>query len=312
MTPNTWLPRFWYRGNLKHLPLVDACRLNFVYIITSWSHLIEISSSTKLAFIAMITSKSLASSSTKFDVLYVEHASEEVSPARSNTLAVLNSRQLSGALARGTITISSVVPLEPQNDNKIRLQWANGNQHPIESPSLDDSNLPPNPINVLNTIVAIQLDKQYSPQSPEPSNPSPISAPPMNLRTIKGFKTPHTTMNDGTFYSQDEPRRVYWDVSSSDSFDSNEPRPVSITSSPFSTPAPSRRQKRKLIKGLSSPQRRGGECRSTLARYMASPHQYERHLNAQKKFKRYIILINFLTLTIKRIFSYCSYRRIRI
>ena len=50
-----------------HLP-DDACRLTFVYIITSGCHLIDISSSIILEFIVMITINSFDSSSTESDV----------------------------------------------------------------------------------------------------------------------------------------------------------------------------------------------------------------------------------------------------
>ena len=55
---------------------------------------------------------SLDSSSTKSDVFYVERSSEEGSPAGNNTTAILNSTQISGAMAWETITISSVAPLQ--------------------------------------------------------------------------------------------------------------------------------------------------------------------------------------------------------
>ena len=50
----------------------------------------------------------------------------------------------------------------------------------------------------------------------------------MNLRTIEGWETPHTTTHDNTFYSsENEPRRVYWNFSPDETFDSNERRRVS-------------------------------------------------------------------------------------
>ena len=50
-------------------------------------------------------------------------------------------------------------------------------------------------------------DENYSPQSPEPSEPSPILIP-KNLGTIEGWETPHTTTDDKIFYSIDEPMRI--------------------------------------------------------------------------------------------------------
>ena len=114
----------------------------------------------------------------------------------------------------------------------------------------------PTPIIVLATMAVIRVDVEYSPQSTEPSIPSPISTPPMNVSTIEGCDTTYTTTDDNTFYSSgNEPRRVYWDFSSSDTFDSNEPRNVSVASSPSSTPPPPRRQRRKLSIGMSFPKK---------------------------------------------------------
>ena len=154
-------------------------------------------------------------------------------------------------------------------------------------PSLNDLNLPPNPFNALATLAVNRADDAYSHQSPEPSIPSPISTPPMNVNTIEGWDATHTTTNDATFYTSDEPRRVYWDISTSDTFDSNEPRNVSVASSPSSTPPPPRRQKRKLSIGMSFPKK--GECRSTPARHAANPYQPERHPDAQEKLRHYIL-----------------------
>ena len=49
----------------------------------------------------------------------------------------------------------------------------------------------------------------------------------MNLSTIDGWETPHTTTDDDALNSEGEPRRVYWDISPKETFDSNEPRQVS-------------------------------------------------------------------------------------
>ena len=84
----------------------------------------------------------------------------------------------------------------------------------------------------------------------------------MNVSTIEGCDTTHTTTDDATFYTDDEPRRVYWDISSSDTFDSNEPRNVSVASSPSSTPPPPRRQKRELSIRMSFP-KKGGVSQDT-------------------------------------------------
>ena len=108
------------------------------------------------------------------------------------------------------------------------MPYGFGNQQPIVPPSLNDLNLPPNPFNVLATMAVIRGNEEYSPQSPEPSVPSPSSTPPINVSIFEGWDTPHTTTDDATFYTDDEPRKVYWHISSSDTFDSNEPRNVSV------------------------------------------------------------------------------------
>ena len=110
-------------------------------------------------------------------------------------------------------------------------------------PSLNDLNLPHNPFNVLATVTVIRQDKEYSLQSPEPSDPSPISTPPMNLSAIEVWETSHTITEDSTFCSEGEHRRVYWDNSPNETFDSNEPRQVSFASSWSSTPPPPPQQR---------------------------------------------------------------------
>ena len=159
-------------------------------------------------------------------------------------------------MARETITISSVASAEPQiatldsNSNKRTFPYGFGKKHLIMPPSFSDINLPQNPFNVA-TMTVIRQDEECSPQSMEPSDPSPISTPPLNLRSIEGWETRHTTTDDKTFYFEGEPRRVYWDISSNETFDSNEPRQVSFASSPSFTPPPPRRQQRKLTMGMS-------------------------------------------------------------
>ena len=207
---------------------------------------------------------SLDSCSTESDVFYVEQTSTEGNPIRNNTPAILNSTEISGAMEREVITISSVASPGPRivtldsDSNDPTMPYGFGNHQPIVPPSLNDLNLPPNPFNVLATMAVIRGDDEYSPQSPEPTIPSPISTSPMNVSTIEGWgDTTHTTTDDATFYMDDELRRVYRDISSSDTFDSNEPRIVSVASSPSSTPPPRPRQKSRLSMGMSFPQKGG-------------------------------------------------------
>ena len=206
---------------------------------------------------------SLNSSSAESDVFYVEQTSTEGNPIRNNTPVILNSTEISGVMEREVISISTVSSPEPRivtldsDSNDPTIPYGFGIQQPIVPPSLNDLNLPPNPFNVMATMAVIQGNDAFSPQSPEPSISSPISTPPMNEEpTIEGWETTHTETDDDTFYSsENEPRRVYWDISSSDTFDTYEPRNVSVASSPSSTPPPPPRQKRRLSMGMTFPQK---------------------------------------------------------
>ena len=203
-------------------------------------------------------------SSTDSDVFYVEQSSPVRSPIRNNTPVILNSTQLLGTMDAETITISAVASPEPQivtieSDSKEpTFPYAFGAQYPIVPPSLNDLNLPANLFNVLASMAVIRQDQDGSLQSPEPSDPSPISTPPMNISTIKGWETPYTTTDDNTFYSsENEPRRVYWDSSPNETFEENEPRRVYPDGSPPSTQPPPPRQKRRMSIGMSFPKKGG-------------------------------------------------------
>ena len=206
---------------------------------------------------------SLNSSSSESDVFYVEQTSTEGSPIRNNSPAIFNSTEISGVMEREVISISTVPSPEPRivtldsDSNDPTIPYGFGDQQPIVPPSLNDLNLPLNPFNVLATMAVIQGNDAFSPQSSEPSIPSPISTPPMNVSTMEGWDKTHTTTDNDTFYTDDEPRRVDWDTSSSDTFDSKQPRNVSVASSPSSTPPPPPQQKRRLSIGMSFPQKGG-------------------------------------------------------
>ena len=213
--------------------------------------------------------------STDSDVFYVEQSSNDQSVPRPNTPIVFNSTEKSGDDTREIISISSIASPEPQivtiNDdsNEITMPYAFGRQLPIVPPSLNDLNLPPNPFNILATMAVVHPiqsthDDNYSPQSPEPSELSSISTPPMNVSAFNSWETSYTSTDNNTFYTSDEPRRVYWDLSSDDDLGSSVPRNPSVASSPCATPPPPRAQKRKLTLGMSFPKE--GECRSTSAK----------------------------------------------
>ena len=134
--------------------------------------------------------------------------------------------------------------------NEPTMQYGFGLQLPTIPPSLNNLSLPPNPSIILATMAVANPtaeghDKNYSPQSPERSEPSLILTPPMDLSTIKGRETPRTTMDDNTFYSDDEPKKIYFLPSS--------PPPL----------IPPGKLKRKLSLGMSFPKK--GECRSISA-----------------------------------------------
>ena len=203
------------------------------------------------------------------DVFYVEPSSSEPSPQRHNTPNILNSTEISEQHATRMPSLSSIASPEPHiftiddDSNEPTMPYGFGRQLPIVPPSLNDLNLPPNAFNIINTMaIATQTrddNKQYRPESPEPSMPSPISTPPMNISDYKSWESSHTTTDDGTFYSEDEPRRVYWTSPLGETFhSSDEPRRIYfLPLSPSLPPTPPRRQKRKLSLGMSFPKEGG-------------------------------------------------------
>ena len=195
--------------------------------------------------------------STDSDVFYVEQISNEPSPQRNNSPDILNSTERSEHHATRMPSISTVASPQPyiftinDNSNERTIPYGFGRQLPIVPPSLNNLNLPPNPFNILATMAIANNtgdtnDNKYGPQSPEPSGPSPISTPPMNVSAFNSWETSYTTTDNGTFYSSDESRRIY-----------------SLPPNPASPPSSPRKLKRKLSLGMSFP--KDGECRSTCA-----------------------------------------------
>ena len=122
------------------------------------------------------------------DVFYVEQSSNGPNLPRPNMPFVLKSTEISGNDTQEIISMSSIASLAPQfvtvdsDSNKPTMLCGFGQQLPINPPSLNDLNLPPNPFNILAALTVANptkngYDKNYSPQSPEPSDPSPISTP---------------------------------------------------------------------------------------------------------------------------------------
>ena len=160
-------------------------------------------------------SSNISLDSTDSDVFYVEQISNEPSPRRNN------STERSEHHATRMPSFSTIASPEPQiltiddDSTEPTMPYGFGRQLPIIPPSLNDLNLPPNPFNILATMaVANNIeeanDDNYSPESPEPSELSPISTPPMNVSAFDSWETSYTTTNDDIFYSSDEPRRIYF------------------------------------------------------------------------------------------------------
>ena len=128
------------------------------------------------------------------DLFHVEQSSNEPSPPRPNTSIFLNSTEMSGSNTGDKIKLSSIASSEPQihsDSNKPTMPYGFGRQLPSIPPGLIDLNLPPNLFIILATMAianptAEGPDKNYSPQSSEPLEPSPIITPQMNPSTIEG------------------------------------------------------------------------------------------------------------------------------
>ena len=196
-------------------------------------------------------SSNISLDSTDSDVFYVEQISNEPSPRRNNSPDILNSTKTSQHHAVRMQSISTIASPQPyiftinDDSNEPTIPYGFGRQLPIVPPSLHDSNLSPNPFNVVATMaIAINTgdanDDNYSPQSPEPSKPSPISTSPMNVSAFNSWETSYRTTDNDTFHPSNEPRRIYF-----------------LPPSPSPPPSPPRRQKRKLSLEMSFPKEGG-------------------------------------------------------
>ena len=112
------------------------------------------------------------------------------------------------------------------------------------------------------SMVSDDSDKFYVEQSStEPSpqrrnTPNILNSTELSEQLVSAFnnwETSYTTMDNDTFYTSDEPRRVYWNLSSDDDLGSSVPTNPSVASSPCVTPPPPRAQKRKFSLGMSFP-----------------------------------------------------------
>ena len=145
-----------------------------------------------------------------------EQISNEPSPRRNNSPDILNSTERSEHHATSMPSISTIASPQPyiftinDDSNEPTIPYGFGRQLPVVPPSLNDLNLPPNPFNILATMAIANNagdannndqahDDNYSPQSPEPSLPSPISTPPMNVSAHNSWETSYTTTDNDTF-----------------------------------------------------------------------------------------------------------------
>ena len=196
-------------------------------------------------------SSNISLDSTDSDVFYVEQIYNEPSPQQNNSPDILNSTELSEHHATRMPSISTIASPQPSiftiNDdsNEPTKHMVLDGSSQLFPQSLNDLNLPPNPFNILATMAianntADANDDNYSPQSPEPSEPSPISTPRMNVSFFNSWETSYRTTDNDTFYSSDEPRRVYF-----------------LPPNSASSPSPPRKLKRKLSLGMSFPKEGG-------------------------------------------------------
>ena len=233
----------------------------------------------------MASNISMASSDSY--VFNVEQISNEPSPQRNNSPNILNSTEISQPHTARMPSVSFSHPPKPQmftindNSNEPTMPYGFGRQLPIVPPSLNHLNLPPNPFNILATVAVVTLTQadndDYSPQSPEPYELSSISTHPMNVSTFDSWETSHTTTDDKTFHSDDEPRRIYI-----------------LPSTPTPPPPPPRKLKRGLSLGMSFQKSR--ECRSTSAKpaVRRSPQQRTSQIH-QTRIRNFKDISNALT-----------------
>ena len=211
-------------GTSNEMPLQEGALALPAVLITLPFSFFDISYPPRqiIILISKMTSN-ISMASDDSDVFYVEQSSSELSPQRHNTPNILNSIKISEQHRARVPSISQIASPEPRiftiddDSNEPTMPYGFGQQLPIVHPSLNDLNLRPHPFNILNTIAIVTQtrdnNEQYSPESPDPSLPSPISTLPMNVSAYNSWETPQTTTDDNTFYPEDEPRRVYWYIS---------------------------------------------------------------------------------------------------
>ena len=145
-------------------------------------------------------SSNISLDSTDPDVFYLEQILNEPNPQRNNSPDILNSTERSEQHAIRMPSISTFASPQPyfitisDDSNEPTIPYGFGRQLPIVPPSLNDLNLLPNPFNILATMAIANNtvdanDDNYSTQSPQLSDPSPISTPPMNVSACNSWET---------------------------------------------------------------------------------------------------------------------------
>ena len=251
MTSHLSLMRSSGAGTSNEIPLQESRQYHHRYSSLYQFYLLQSVASITIIFLQIIISVTMSNislASDDSDVFYVEQSSSEPSPQRHNSPNILNSTEVSEKHTVRMPSVSSIASPEPRiftlddDSNEPTIAYGFGRQLPIVPPSQNDLNLPPNPFNILMTMaIANNNDKEthdgnHSPESPDPSVPSSILSPPMNVSAVNSWETSYTTTDDNTFHSSDEPRRIYF-----------------LPPSPSPPPSPPRAQKRKISLGMSFP-----------------------------------------------------------
>ena len=299
----SYLHRCWAtaRGTSKHLPPGDACRLTFVFIITSLSNFLKCSSfyyfSSSLSLtIAMNPLLSLDCSSTESDVFYQERSSEKSNPIRNNTKVVLNSTKLSGAMKKETIRISSVASPEPRtvtidsdsNEPTIPYVFVQSSSHCATQPHL--SQLTAHPFQCVGHYG--RDSSGWTIQPPITGAIHPVSNFDATNECGYQWRLGDNAQNNGRRHI------LYWRRAQTSLFGNFSKRHLWLQWAkkriycfePFLQTAASTQKKRKESWALGCLFPKRGECRSTTARHAANPQQPKRHPDAQEKLKRYILL----------------------
>ena len=178
-----------YRGAREHQRKSRLMKVNYHYPQCPITFLKStLTNQLYFSFIKLRTFRPISPESNDSDLFYVEQSLGEPSPCRPNSPFIPTSTEMSGKNTQEIITLSCIASPEPQivmidsDPNEPTLPYGFGRQLPIIPPGLKDLNLPLNPFNIPTSLAISQPaaeghDENCSPQSPEPSDPSPIFTP---------------------------------------------------------------------------------------------------------------------------------------